>query len=130
MRSQSSRCGRRTLREDRGMKRRGFLALCGGAVTNWPLMARAQQTMPVLGWLSSLSLAETKHHLAAFREGLTAGGYVEGQNLAFEYRFADGDYRRLPALAADLSGRPMALIAALAPPAALAAKAATSTIPI
>jgi putative tryptophan/tyrosine transport system substrate-binding protein len=103
-----------------------------GAATAWPLATRAQQKlMPVIGWLDSTSAAVRAPHMAAYREGLGETGYIEGRNLAIEYRWAEGHYDRLPALAAELVGRKVDLIVAaggLAP--ARAAKDATSTIPI
>jgi ABC-type uncharacterized transport system substrate-binding protein len=116
------------------MRRREFIALLGSAAAPsilWPLAARAQQAaMPMIGFLSSLSQAQTAHLVASFRRGAQEVGFVEGQNVAIEYRFADGAYDRLPAMAADLLRRPVTLIVAAAPPAALAAKTATTTIPI
>jgi putative tryptophan/tyrosine transport system substrate-binding protein len=115
------------------MRRRAFLALVSGAAAAWPFVARAQQTaMPVVGFLSSRSPEESEHLVAAFRSGLqTEGGYVEGQNVAIQYRWAEGQYYRLPELAAELVRRGVAVIvAAGGEPSALAAKAATSTIPI
>jgi putative ABC transport system substrate-binding protein len=104
--------------------------ICGAAVA-WPVMARSQERpMPVVGLLSSLSQAQSSHLLAAWRRGLAETGYVEGKNVAIEQRFADGRYDRLSALAAELVRRPVALLVAAGPPAALAAKAATTTIPI
>ena len=112
------------------MRRRDFITLLGAAVV-WPPAARAQQAMPTIGFLSSRSPGESAGVVAAFRKGLGETGFVEGQNLAIAFRWAEGRYDRLPALAAELAGLRVALLfAAGGPPSALAAKATTSTIPI
>jgi putative ABC transport system substrate-binding protein len=114
-----------------GMTRRDFVALVGGAGASWPLSTRAQQPMPVIGFLSSAAPGPYAAIVAAVRQGLRETGYVEGQNLTIEYRWADSQLDRLPALAADLVSRKVAVILSSGSvPPALAAKAATSMIPI
>ena len=114
------------------MRRRQFITLLGGAVTAWSLGARAQQpALPVVGYLNVRSLDETAHLVAAFRRGLAENGYVEGQTVTIDYRWALGRYDPLLALAVELASRPVAvLVATGGEPAVLAAMAATKTIPI
>jgi putative ABC transport system substrate-binding protein len=114
------------------MRRREFITLVGGAVAGWPFAARAQQpTMPLIGYLQSGSAGATAHMLAAFHSGLREAGYIEGQNAVIVYRYADGQYDRLPMLANELVRSQVAVLAATGGDSAvLAARAATTTIPI
>jgi putative ABC transport system substrate-binding protein len=113
------------------MRRREFIKLIGGSVTPWPFVAHAQQSVtPVIGFLSAVSPGPFAQRLAAFRQGLKEAGRIEGQNVAIEYRWAEGQYDQLPKLATDLVGLRVVVIVAYTDAAALAAKAATKIIPI
>ena len=112
------------------MRRREFIKLIVGSTAVWPFAARGQQPTPIVGFLSSRSPDDSAHLVAAFREGLGETGFIEGRNVAIEYRWAEGHYDRLPTLAADLVARQVSVIAATAIAPARAAKEATTKIPI
>src|SRR5262249_24017995 len=118
--------------ETLGLKRRELITLLGGAAVGWPLAARAQQpNMPVVGFLYGGPADASRHYAAAFRKGLSDTGNIEGQNVVVEYHWLEGQYDRAPMLVADMARRRVAVIASLgATPVALAAKAATASIPI
>src|SRR6516225_2825049 len=111
------------------MRRREFMSVLGGAVTAWPLTARAQQNaLPVIGWLSAVG--PNDRTMAAFRGALAEAGYIEGRNVVIEYRWAEGRYDRMPAMAEELvRGRAAVIVASPTPP-ALVAKAASATVPV
>ena len=111
------------------MRRREFITLLGGSAAAWPLAAQGQrQAVPVIGYLSSLTQVDSVHFDAAFRRGLSEMDYVEGQTVSIEYRWITDRYSPLPAMAADLVRRQVAMLSAFGPPAVLAAKAATTTL--
>jgi putative tryptophan/tyrosine transport system substrate-binding protein len=112
------------------MRRREFIKLVGSGAASWPLFAHAQQPMPVMGFLSAVSPAPFEQRMAAFHRRLGEAGYVDGRNLVIESRWAEERYDRLPALAAELLERRVAVLVTYTDAAALAAKAATTTIPI
>jgi putative tryptophan/tyrosine transport system substrate-binding protein len=114
------------------MRRREFITLLGGAAATWPVAARAQQAaMPVIGFMSGRSPEDSSYLVAAFRQGLSEGGFVEGRNVAIEFRWAGGEYERLPSLAAELVGHQVSILVAVGGDnSAVAAKHATSTIDV
>lgn len=113
-----------------GIGRRQFLSTLGGTAAAWPLAVRAQEPVPVIGYLGSSSLIVSTDQLAGIRQGLKEAGYIEGQNVTIELHWADGHYELLPEMAADLVGRKVSIVLAGGLPAAIAAKAATATIPV
>src|SRR6516165_10105354 len=114
------------------IRRRELLAALGGAAATWPFAARAQQPgkLPTIGFLAGPSAGESRSNLAGFRQGLRQAGYVEGQNVHIAFRWAEGRYDRFPEMAAELADLPVTVIVAFSGPAALAAVAATKTIPV
>ena len=111
------------------MRRRDFIAVTAGAAVTWPLVVRAQQPMPVIGFLNVASPEGYAPYVAAFRDGLKESGYIDGQNVTIEFHWAEGHYERLPEMAANLVQRDVSVIVANTP-ANLAAKKATDTIPV
>ena len=112
------------------MRRRDFIKVVAGSAITWPVAARAQQAMPVVGVLSPATSEAYANRMNAIRQGLKDAGYIEGENLMIEYRSAENQLDRLPALAGDLVSRQVNVILTIATPAAVAAKSATNTIPI